>query len=108
MRHYADSSFLVSCYVLDANTPQANAYLTRTGAPLAFTALHALEVRNAFKLGVFRGLLTAAEAVGAWANLEKDLRTGRLVRATVTWPTVFRLAARLSEQHSAIIWNTQH
>lgn len=61
MDYYADSSFLVSCYVVDANTPQARAWLSRTGVPLAFTALHALEVRNAFKLGVFRGLFAAAE-----------------------------------------------
>ena len=35
--------------------------------------------------------------------MEKDLRTGRLVKAGVKWPSVFRLAARLSEQQSAII-----
>jgi hypothetical protein len=27
MRVYADSSFLVSCYIPDANTPEAKAYL---------------------------------------------------------------------------------
>ena len=53
MSQYADSSFLVSCYLLDANTAPAKAWLSRTGVPLPFTALHGLEVRNAFKLGVF-------------------------------------------------------
>lgn len=101
MTHYADSSFLVSCYVLDANTKTATAYLSRLSAPLAWTALHALEVRNAFELGVFRGLLTTADVAAALANLESDLRSGRLVRATVRWPTAFRRAARLSELHSA-------
>lgn len=100
--HYADSSFLVSCYVADANTPQAKAYLTSAGTPLAITALHELEVRNAFKLGIFRELLTIAEAVAALTNLEKDLLSGRLIRATMKWPSVFRLATRLSDQHSAI------
>jgi len=42
MRHYADSSFLVSCYVQDANTARAKSWLSRTGAPLVYTALHAL------------------------------------------------------------------
>jgi hypothetical protein len=69
MRHYADSSFVVSCYLADTNTPRAKAYLFRTGAPLVFTALHALGVRNAFKLGIFRGLFGAADAAAAWANL---------------------------------------
>ena len=53
MTHYAGSSFLVSCYLLDANTPLAKAYLSGTSAPLPWTALYALEVRNAFELGVF-------------------------------------------------------
>lgn len=46
MTHYADSSFLVSCYLLDANTKAAIAYLSGLSAPLPWTALHALEVRN--------------------------------------------------------------
>jgi len=38
MNFYVDSSFLVSCYVTDANTAQAKGYLLRTGPPLVFTA----------------------------------------------------------------------
>lgn len=102
MSHYADSSFLASCYLLDANTSLARAYLSRASAPLPWTALHALEVRNAFELGIFRGLLTTADVAAAWANLESDLKSARLVRATVKWPSAFRRAARLSERHSAI------
>ena len=102
MSHYADSSFLVSCYLADANTSRAKAYLFRTGAPLVFTALHALEVRNAFKLGIFRGLLATADAAAALANLEADLAAGRLVKSSVEWPVAFRVAARFSERHSAV------
>jgi len=40
MSVYADSSFLVSCYVVDANTPHARAYLSEHDSPLVFTALH--------------------------------------------------------------------
>lgn len=101
MSRYADSSFLVSCYVTDANTPLAKAWLLRTGGALVFTTLHALEVRNAFKLGVFRGLITIADAAAAWANVETDLRRGRLVKQAVDWPVALRVAARLSERHSA-------
>lgn len=101
MSHYADSSFLASCYVVDTHTPQARMALGRIHAPLVFTALHALEVRNAFQLGVFRGLLSVAEAQAAWANLQTDLRIGRLAKTIVKWPVAFRVAARLSERHSA-------
>ena len=88
---------------MDVHTPQAQSYLSRTVAPLTFTSLHALEVRNAFKLGVFRGLFSNADATAAWANLERDLRSGRLARSTVNWPIAFRVAARLSEIHSAVM-----
>ena len=88
---------------MDANTAQANAWLSRAGAPLVFTALHALEVRNAFQLGVFRGLFSVTDAAAAWANLEKDLRSGRLMKTAVKWPVALRIAARLSERHSAVI-----
>jgi hypothetical protein len=101
MSHYADSSFLVSCYLLDANTARANSYLSQLNMPLVWTALHALEVRNAFELGVFRGLLTGADAAAAWANLQNDLKNARLVRAVIKWPPAFRQATRLSERHSA-------
>lgn len=103
MSHYADSSFLVSCYVVDSLTPQAKAFLSTTSAPLLFTALHALEMRNAFKLGVFRGHFTAADGAAAWRNVESDLRNGRLVKAAVKWPVAFRVAATLSERHSIAI-----
>lgn len=77
-------------------------YLVDTGAALVFTPLHVLEVRNAFNLGIFRKLLATAEAAAAWRNVEKDLRSGRLVRVPVKWPSVLRLGARLSEQHSSV------
>lgn len=103
MSRYADSSFLVSCFILDAHTPAAKTYLSQTAAPLVFTALHALEVRNALKLGVFRGLFTKTEALAAWANLEADVRAARLSRVLVNWALAFRIAGRLSEQHSEMI-----
>ncbi len=101
MSYYADSSFLVSCYLPDANTSRAKSYLRRVGAPLVFNALQALEVGNAFESGVFRGLFSAADAGSARANLEHDIRSGRVVKTVVNWPLVFRLASALSKQHSA-------
>ena len=101
MSYYADSSFLVSCYLLDANTGRAKSYLGSIGAPLVFTSLQGLEVGNAFELGVFRGLFSAADAAAARANLELDLRSGRLVKTAANWPLVFRVASALSKRHSA-------
>lgn len=100
MSSYADSSFLVSCYLNDANTPRSKSYLQQNPGPLPFTALHSLEIRNAFRLGVFRGLFSAADAAAALVNLEQDLRSGRLVRSSTNWPLSFRLASLLSKQHT--------
>jgi predicted nucleic acid-binding protein len=101
MRVYADSSFLVSCYLLDANTARAKAFLSEHDGPLPFTALHELEVRNALRLGVFREVITGEQANAAAAAIDADLRNGRLVRTTVKWPVTFRATLLLSEQHAA-------
>ena len=101
MKHYADSSFLVSCYLADANTARAKEWLLHTSAPLPFTELHALEVPNALRLGVFRQTISQAQAFAALADIDGDLTAGRLVKLPVDWPAAFRVAARLSEQHSA-------
>src|SRR5256885_1910462 len=103
MRHYADSSFLVSCYITDASTRLAKAYLSAANVPLSFNALQALEVQNALKLGVFRGLFSAADAASAWSNLQQDLLSGRLIKIAIGWPLVFRVAALLSKRHSSAI-----
>lgn len=100
MSHYADSSFLVSCYVADNNTASAQSYLAAHPVPLVFTALHRLEVPNALKLGLFRGLFQTSDAAAALINLESDLRSGRLVKTLVKWPLAFRVAASLSERHT--------
>ena len=60
-------------------------------------------MRNAFQLGVFRGLMSAADAAAAWAYLESDLRSGRLAKTAVDWRVAFGIAARLSARHSAQI-----
>jgi hypothetical protein len=101
MSYYADSSFLVSCYLPDANTSSAKSYLRSVGAPLVLNALQALEVGNAFELGVFRGLFSAADAASAHAILIQDLHSGRLVKTAVKWPLAFRVASALSKRHSA-------
>jgi hypothetical protein len=101
MTHYADSSFLVSCYVLDTHSRLARDFLFQSSVSLPFNSLHALEVRSATNLGVFRSLFTRAEAIDAWRHLQIDLRAGRLRRVAVNWPAVFRRAGRLSSDYSA-------
>jgi predicted nucleic acid-binding protein len=101
MTHYADSSFLVSCYLHDVNTARAKVYLSSVGIALPFTRVHALEIGNAFELGVFRKLLTLSDAAAVWSDLDQDLGAGHLLKTAVRWPQTLRTAARLSKLHSA-------
>lgn len=103
MSRYADTSFVVSCYVPDANAAKARAWVAHSGSPLFFTALHELETRNALKLGIFRGLYSALQAKAAWSNVESDLRSGRLVKTAINWRLALWIAAGLSEKHSSVL-----
>jgi len=85
---------------MDANTPRAKAWFSSAGVPLVFTELHALEIRNALKLGVFRRLFAAVDAAAAWRIVQSDVRSGRLITTTVKWSLAFRVASRLAEGHS--------
>jgi predicted nucleic acid-binding protein len=69
---YADSSFLVSIYVLDSHSPEAIERLA--GSPrLLVTSFHRAELANAFYQNVFRSTLTRFEAARAWKRFEGDL-----------------------------------
>ena len=93
---YADTSALVSLYMLDANTPRAIPLIRSLTQPLVYSALHRLEIRNAFSLAVFRGHQTSAQADAAWQNLEVDLRARVLVPIAIRWHAALRHAASIA------------
>ena len=100
MNLYADTSLLISYYINDSHSVSAQAVLHATTDPLPFTGLHRLEMRNALALGVFRRILTSAQVSTAWSDVERDLRSGRLVPQPVNWIPVFRAAAQWAALHS--------
>jgi len=97
---YADTSLLVSYYVTDANSARAQALIHASAVPLVFTGLHRLELRNALALGIFRGLITRAQAHTAEHDVQRDCRAGRLVATAVNWVPILRAAAQLAMHHS--------
>jgi len=103
MSLYADTSLLVSYYVSDANSADAQALIGTVTSPLVFTALHRLEMRNALELGVFRQLLTPSQARAAWNDVKRDLAAGRLVPHAVNWIPVLRRAADYATAHTATV-----
>jgi predicted nucleic acid-binding protein len=97
---YADTSFLVSLYVQDANTARAVAVVEARATPLVFTPLIRHELRNALRLCVFRRQITAAQRETAMHDMEADAESGVLHLTPVDWPKAFTHAERLGRSHS--------
>src|SRR5687768_1744358 len=102
---YADTSVLVSLYMLDANTPRAVPLVRALTEPLFYSALHRLEVRNAFSLAVFRRHQTQPQAEAAWENLETDLRMRVLIPISIQWQAALRRAAAMALTHTPTLGN---
>lgn len=97
---YPDSSFLVSLHRADSHYAAANSFLKGAALSLAFTPLHRVEVRNAWRNAVARGDMTALDCRIAFQQIEEDLREGLLIHTPVDWIEVFRCADELSEKHA--------
>jgi predicted nucleic acid-binding protein len=76
LKIYADTSFLVSLYSLDANSPGAVRAMRASPGDRIVTTLGELEVVNAFALRVFRKEISIAQAQSSLADFEKHLREG--------------------------------
>ena len=97
---YADTSFLFSLYGHDANSPEARSIGDALETPLVFTPLHRHELRNAFRLAVFRKSMTLARCQAVFAELDADTTVGALVETPVAWAEVFAEAEALSAAHT--------
>jgi predicted nucleic acid-binding protein len=96
---YADTSFLVSLYVQDANSAKATEQATGL-LPIYLTALAEHELRNALRLCVHRRQITAAERELAMDDIENDKAAGVLHVVPLDWPKVFKQAEALSRRHT--------
>jgi len=97
---YADSSFLMSLNVEDANTEEAKRFMSGNPSALHFNPLHRLEVRNGLRLRVWRGEIDAPRRAAALRQVEEDLADGVLVHVSVPWTEALRKAEQLSAAHA--------
>jgi hypothetical protein len=75
--------------------------VVRTSGQVPFTAIHQLEVLNAFELLVGRALLTRGECRSVQAHLRDDLDNQRLVPVSLDFERVCADAGELSRLYTA-------
>ena len=76
MSGYADTSFLVSLYVLDGNSARAAAEMKHAKLPILLTPFGELELTNAMLLRLFRRELLPSKVKAAQALVRKDIEDG--------------------------------
>jgi predicted nucleic acid-binding protein len=93
---YADTSFFVSLYLPDRHSEEAERRMAASQATW-FSLLHRAEWMHAVSQHVFRKEISAAEARGVQAELQKDLGSGLWLRVDLpesVWDTCAELARR--------------
>jgi predicted nucleic acid-binding protein len=73
---YVDSSFLVSLYTMDANSPPASRVMRHVSLPVFLAPLGELELTNALQLRIFRKELDSAQVKEALSWFRRDLAAG--------------------------------
>jgi predicted nucleic acid-binding protein len=91
---------LVAIYVTERFSKAARRAI-RAVPQAPFTALHELEVPNAFELLVGRGLISRAQCRAVQAHLREDVESGRLIRISLDLERMFADACELSRAHNA-------
>ena len=102
MSVYADTSFLFSLYVSDANSPLAANLIQRANLPFHITSLSELELVNAFYQRLFRRELPASKVKAAAGLFESDIADGIFERKSLS-EDIFRQASSLSRRHTGRI-----
>lgn len=97
---YADTSFLVRAYTPHTDSEKVLTWLQRAREPIPFTPLHRHELRNAIRLRVFRGEITAQQRKSAFQEIESDLVDNILAHAPIDWTDTFRQSEKLAAIHT--------
>jgi len=97
---YLETSFLVSLYAADVNSPAAAAYIGHASGPFPLTSFGELELSNAIQLRVFRREITLGQAKAAMANVATDLTSG-MFSLVATPVAVYETARQLVRKHTS-------
>jgi len=97
---YADTSFLVSLYVFDDNSPQASAMFAGASFPFMLTPLLEAEIVNAFYLRIFRKESGEKQIRTSLDLFGKDVRAGVFELKSFS-NDIFRQASQISARRTA-------
>ncbi len=100
MSIYADTSFLISLYSLDANSAAAAQTMRVSTGERYVTVLGELEVVNALQLRVFRKELSASQVQSSLDDFERDMRDGVFLLRPLA-EQAFERAHQLARQTTA-------
>ena len=100
MKVYADSSFLLSLYSLDAHSARAASHVQRYSPQLLLTPLSELELANALELRIFRKESSPIETRAALAKLQEHIADG-FYNIVAMPATVYDLARRIAIKRTA-------
>lgn len=100
MKIYADASFLISLYSLDANSAIAGQTMGAASGERYVTVFGELEVVNALHLRVFRKELSGSQVQSSLSDFEKDMRDGIFLLRPLP-EQVFERAGQLSRTTTA-------
>ena len=99
---YADTSFLFSLYVSDANSTAAAAAMQRTKPPLFVTDFGEFEFVNALNWRIFRRQLGVSQERAVLALLAKDVEAG-IVRVAPLTAAMFTRARQLARRDTRLL-----
>ena len=100
MSTYADTSFLVSLYVFDDNSPKASEFFAGASLPFLLTPLLEAEIVNAFHLRIFRKESGEKQIRTSLELFGKDVRIGVFELKSFS-SDIFRQALQISSRRTA-------
>jgi predicted nucleic acid-binding protein len=100
-RIYVDPSALRSLYVHDDRSLRFCKWRQRLGGSVPLTRFGRSEIVNSVQLAVHRNVIEAETARRALADLDDDIKEGRLTLVDALWRRTLDLAAELSMRHTA-------
>ena len=99
MSEYADTSFLISLYVPDANSALAAAQMHGAKLPILLSSLGELELTNAILLRLFRGEIAASKVKAAHALVSRDIQDGVFILKPLS-AGVYERAKQIARRHT--------